>query len=118
MGSLLADYFPILVFLAIAGIIGDGPSHYSKSPALWNAAFGRLGMNAIYLPFDVDHARVGVLLRTLRNSQCFMGINVTVPYKVRVIDFLDELDGGAARIGVHQDVGHGGTIAPRVSFQA
>jgi len=84
---------------SIAGIIGDGPSHYSKSPALWNAAFSRLGMNAIYLPFDVDDARVGALLRTLRNCQCFMGVNVTVPHKVRVIDFLDELDGGAARIG-------------------
>jgi len=84
---------------SIAGIIGDGPSHYSKSPALWNAAFSRLGMNAIYSPFDVDDARVGALLRTLRNSQCFMGVNVTVPHKVRVIDFLDELDGGASRIG-------------------
>ncbi len=38
----------------IAGIIGDSPSHYSKSPALWNAAFRHLGMNAVYLPFDVD----------------------------------------------------------------
>ncbi|HEX6801981.1 MAG TPA: shikimate dehydrogenase [Candidatus Binatia bacterium] len=84
---------------SIAGIIGDGPSHYSKSPALWNAAFSRLAMNAIYVPFDVDSTRVGTLLRTLRNSQCFMGVNVTVPHKVRVIDFLDELDGGASRIG-------------------
>jgi shikimate dehydrogenase len=84
---------------SIAGIIGDGPSHYSKSPGLWNAAFSRLGMNAIYVPFDVDDARVGALLRTLKNSHRFMGVNVTVPHKVRVIDFLDELDSGAARIG-------------------
>ena len=84
---------------SIAGIIGDGPSQYSKSPALWNAAFSQLGINAIYLPFDVDDGNLGALLRALRNSQCFMGVNVTVPDKVRVIDFLDELDGGAARIG-------------------
>lgn len=83
---------------AIAGIIGDGPSHYSKSPALWNAAFRHLGMNAIYLPFDVTDARVGELLGALRDSESFMGINVTVPHKVRVIDFLDEIDPGAARI--------------------
>lgn len=83
---------------AIAGIIGDGPSHYSKSPALWNAAFRYFGMNAIYLPFDVVDARVGELLRTLRDSESFMGVNVTVPHKVRVIDFLDEVDPGAARI--------------------
>jgi len=83
---------------AIAGIIGDGPSHYSKSPALWNAAFRRLGMNSIYLPFDVAAGRVGELIHVLRDSERFMGINVTVPHKVRVIDFLDELDAGAARI--------------------
>ncbi len=83
---------------SIAGVIGDGPSHYSKSPAMWNAAFSQLGMNAIYLPFDVDEAHVGALLRALRNSQRCMGINVTMPHKVRVIDFLDALDADAARI--------------------
>lgn len=84
---------------SIAGIIGDGPSQYSKSPALWNAAFSQLGMNACYLPFDVDDAHVGALLRALKNCHRFMGINVTVPHKVRVTDFLDELDADAARIG-------------------
>ncbi len=83
---------------AVAGIIGDGPSHYSKSPALWNAAFKQLGMSAVYLPFDVDDAQVRDLLRVFRDSEQFIGINVTVPHKVRVIDFLDDLDAGAARI--------------------
>lgn len=83
---------------AVAGIIGDGPSHYSKSPALWNAAFTALGMSAVYLPFDVDDAHVRNLLRLFRDSEQFIGVNVTVPHKVRVIDFLDDLDGGAARI--------------------
>jgi shikimate dehydrogenase len=83
---------------AIAGVIGDGPSQYSKSPALWNAAFRHLGMNAIYLPFDVADAKVGELLRALRQSDRFVGINVTVPHKVRVMDFLDDLDPGAERI--------------------
>lgn len=84
---------------SIAGIIGDGPSRYSKSPALWNAAFRHLGMSAIYLPFDVDDAHVGEMLGALGACDKFMGVNVTVPHKVRVIDFLDEVDAGAARIG-------------------
>jgi shikimate dehydrogenase len=84
---------------SIAGIIGDGPSHYSKSPALWNAAFGDLAMNAMYLPFDVGAAHVGELLGALGACNRFMGVNVTVPHKLRVIDFLDEIDAGAARIG-------------------
>jgi shikimate dehydrogenase len=82
----------------IAGIIGDSPSHYSKSPALWNAAFRHLGMNAVYMPFDVADGRVRDLLRVLRDAEQFIGINVTVPHKVRVMDFLDDLDAGAARI--------------------
>jgi len=82
----------------IAGIIGDSPSHYSKSPALWNAAFRHLGMNAVYLPFDVVDGRLRSLLRVLRDSEQFIGINVTVPHKVRIMDFLDDLDAGAARI--------------------
>ena len=82
----------------IAGIIGDSPSQYSKSPALWNAAFRHLGINAVYLPFDVVDGRLRDLLRALRDSEQFIGINVTVPHKVRVMDFLDDLDAGAARI--------------------
>ncbi|MBI2532973.1 MAG: hypothetical protein HYW03_12300, partial [Deltaproteobacteria bacterium] len=31
----------------IAGVVGDSPSRYSKSPALWNAAFDRFGIHAV-----------------------------------------------------------------------
>lgn len=82
----------------IAGVIGDAPSNYSKSPPLWNAAFRRLGMNATYLPFDVDDAQVANLLAALKDADGFLGVNVTVPHKLRVMDFLDELDPGARRI--------------------
>ena len=83
---------------ALAGIVGDSPSRYSKSPALWNAAFRHLGINANYVPFDVDEVHLGDLLQVLKDSERFLGLNVTVPHKVRVIDFLDDLDPGAARI--------------------
>ena len=82
----------------VAGIVGDGPSQYSKSPALWNDAFRHLGMDAIYLPFDVDQAHVGGLLGVLKTNGLFLGVNVTVPHKVRVMNFLDDLDPGAKRI--------------------
>jgi len=83
---------------SIAGVIGDAPSHYSRSPRLWNAAFDDLGIHAVYLPFDVDDAHVGNLLAALKDTERFIGVNVTVPYKVRVMDYLDELDPGAQRI--------------------
>jgi shikimate dehydrogenase len=83
---------------AFAGVIGDAPSRYSKSPQLWTAAFHRLGMHAVYLPLDVADARVGELLSALRKSDGFLGANVTVPHKVRVMEFLDAVDAGARRI--------------------
>jgi shikimate dehydrogenase len=82
----------------LAGVIGDAPSHYSKSPRLWNAAFERLGLNAIYLPFDLDRERLGDLLKALKDCENFLGANVTVPHKVTVLDFLDSIDAGAQRI--------------------
>ena len=36
--------------------------------------------------------------RFLKNSERFLGVNVTVPHKFRVMDFVDELDAGAKRI--------------------
>lgn len=83
---------------SLAGVIGDSPSRYSKSPRLWNAAFAHLQMNAVYLPFDVDDARLGDLLGAFRRCEAFLGANVTVPHKLRVMDFLDSIDEGARRI--------------------
>jgi shikimate dehydrogenase len=82
----------------LAGVIGDAPSLYSKSPQLWNAAFQHLSIGALYAPFDVVAAKVGDLLASLRDCEFFLGANVTVPHKVRVMDFLDEIGADAARI--------------------
>jgi shikimate dehydrogenase len=82
----------------IAGVIGAAPSRYSKSPPLWNAAFRLLGIDAVYLPFDIGTAKLGKFSAVLRDSERVMGINVTVPHKMAMMEYLDELDPGAQRI--------------------
>jgi len=82
----------------LAAVIGDTPSHYSKSPPLWNAVFDRLAIDAVYLPFDVEAGRLKELLSALRNCADFLGCNVTVPHKRQVIEYLDALDPQASRI--------------------
>lgn len=82
----------------LAGILGDAPSHYSQSPSLWNRAFRTLHLDAIYLPFDVDEARLSDFLNAVRSSPRVIGINVTVPYKVQVIPHLDRVEGKARQI--------------------
>jgi shikimate dehydrogenase len=82
----------------ITGVAGDAPSQYSKSPALWNAAFRWLEMESIYLPFDVDDAHLAGLITVIRHSEQVLGINVTVPHKVKAVEYMDELDASAERI--------------------
>ena len=82
----------------IAGVIGDSPSRYSKSPALWNAAFRALNIDAVYLPLDVDEPRLPKLVDVLKKSERIMGASVTVPHKVRIMEYLDQVDEKARHI--------------------
>jgi shikimate dehydrogenase len=93
-----------------AGIIGDRPSQYAKSPSLWNAVFKALGLDAMYLAFDVDEPKLKSLVDGLRRSERLLGCNVTVPYKVKILEHLDDVDAKARQIGavntiVRQDDG-------------
>jgi shikimate dehydrogenase len=83
----------------VAGIIGDRPSQYAKSPSLWNPAFMALGLDAIFLPFDVEARNLSSLVNVLRRSERVVGFSVTVPYKVEIINLLDDLDPKARQIG-------------------
>lgn len=82
-----------------AGIIGDRPSQYAKSPSLWNAIFKALNLDAAYVAFDVDEPKVGDLVKAMRGNERLLGGNVTVPYKVKVMEYLDDLDPKARQIG-------------------
>jgi shikimate dehydrogenase len=77
------------------GIIGNPVAH-SLSPAMHNAAFAALGINSVYVPLrPIDLAEGFRGLRALG----FIGVSVTVPYKVAIIDYLDEIDPVARKIG-------------------
>ena len=81
----------------VFGIIGS-PVGHSRSPAMHNAAFARIGMNAVYVPFEVDRTRIGEALRSVR-ALSLAGVNVTIPHKESVIEHLDGLSREARLIG-------------------
>lgn len=83
----------------LAGVIGEAPSRYSKSPQLWNAAFSELKIDALYLPLDLNESGIAGFLKAVRESPSFLGCNVTVPHKLAVMKHLDALDESARRIG-------------------
>ena len=79
----------------IFGILGRPVAH-SLSPAMHNAAFRHLAINAAYVAFPVtDLAKAVSGLRALGIG----GVSVTIPFKEEIIPFLDELDPRAATIG-------------------
>lgn len=81
----------------ICGIIGD-PIGHSMSPVMHNAAFEETGIDYLYIPFRVKKEELGKAIAGMRALN-IRGLNVTIPHKVAVIPFLDELDPLAQRIG-------------------
>ena len=81
----------------ICGLIGD-PVEHSMSPAMQNAAFRELGLDYIYVSFHVKSEGLGKAIEGMRALD-IRGLNVTVPHKVAVVQFLDELDHLAEKIG-------------------
>jgi shikimate 5-dehydrogenase len=83
----------------MSGLLGEHPSHYSRSPALWNAAYRALHLDAAYAPFDVPPDRLAAFVGAVRESPGLLGINVTVPFKQALLPYLDELDPLTTAIG-------------------
>ncbi len=84
---------------SLVGIIGEKPSLYSKSPAMWNAAFKALNIDAAYKPFDVPAGTLGTFVQSLKKNSSLKGFNVTMPYKVEIVSMLDRIDPVAEEIG-------------------
>jgi shikimate dehydrogenase len=81
----------------VYGIIGD-PVEHSLSPGMHNAAFEKLGLDNIYVPF---HVKSGELEDAINGAHAMgiRGLNVTIPHKTEVIKYLDYLDIAAGLIG-------------------
>lgn len=83
----------------LSGSMGESPSKYSRSPAMWNAAFGEIGLDAVHMPFDVRPENLAGFVEAARAYPGFMGSNVTVPHKLAIMPLLDEIDPIAREIG-------------------
>ena len=92
----------------IYGVIGDPISH-SLSPSLHNPAFAALGIDAVYVTFRVSPSSLEDALRGLLALNV-QGINVTVPHKSEVFQYVDEVTDTARKIGavntLRNDSGH------------
>lgn len=81
----------------VYGIVGYPISH-SRSPAMQEAAFRALGIDARYVPFPVAPADLPAAIAGLA-ALGVAGANVTVPHKESVIALLDEVEPAARAMG-------------------
>lgn len=78
-------------------LIGS-PVGHSGSPAMYNYGFQKLGLDNIYLAYDVGTEETESAVQGLRTLGC-KGFNVTMPCKSKVAQLVDELSDAARLIG-------------------
>ena len=77
------------------GIIGY-PLAQSASPAFFNAKFAAEGIDAEYIPFEIES--IDELPRILEENPELCGFNVTIPYKQQVMKYLAGISDEASKI--------------------
>lgn len=93
----------------ILGIFGY-PIEHTLSPAMHNAAIEALGLDMVYLPFEVRPAGLGIAVEAIRSLD-ILGINVTIPHKSAIIPCLDRVSEEARVIGaINTIVNRGGEL--------
>ena len=81
----------------VVALIGH-PVEHSFSPPMHNAAFEALKMDYVYTAFDVNPNDLGNAIKGA-DALNIKGFNVTIPHKIEVMQYLDEIDEIAALIG-------------------
>ncbi|MFH1645886.1 MAG: shikimate dehydrogenase [Candidatus Omnitrophota bacterium] len=81
----------------VFGIIGN-PIKHSLSPHMHNAAFSKLKIKAVYLPFEVKKSQLKNTILSFKKNSIY-GFNVTIPFKTDCIKYLDLIDPLAEMIG-------------------
>ena len=88
---------PITGATQVYGILGHPVAH-SFSPVMQNVAFRSRKMDAVYVAYDVAPSQLEKAIDGIRALN-IQGLNITVPHKAAVLDYLDEVTPTAKKIG-------------------
>ena len=83
--------------IPLAGVIGH-PIAHSKSPQLHGHWLKTHGLPGFYIPMDVSSDDLAEVIKTLPKMG-FVGVNITVPHKERVMELADLITDRASLIG-------------------
>lgn len=88
---------PITGYTQLTGLLGS-PVKHSISPMMHNTGFQALGLDFVYLCFDVNEETLEDAVKGLRTLHV-KGFNLTMPNKNKILEYLDELSPAARLIG-------------------
>lgn len=88
----------------VYGVIGN-PIGHSLSPDMHEAAFKELNIEGTYVAFEVREDQLKRAIDGVRGLG-ISGMNVTIPHKVEVMKYLDEIDPLAEKIGAVNTIDH------------
>ncbi|MEA4896076.1 MAG: shikimate dehydrogenase [Oscillospiraceae bacterium] len=78
-------------------LIGS-PVGHSGSPAMYNYCFEKLGFDCVYVAFDVPLEKLNDAMTGIKALN-FRGINITMPCKSAILDYMDEISPAAKLMG-------------------
>ena len=78
-------------------VIGD-PIDHSLSPTIHNAAYRELGIECTYIAYKVDKGELRTGIESLKKIK-IVGFNVTIPHKIEMMGYLDNVDETCKKIG-------------------
>lgn len=78
--------------------VWGSPVGHSRSPAMHNAALAELGLDWVYVPFEVPPDRLADAVQAIK-ALGILGVNLTVPLKELAAPLMDEVDPQATLIG-------------------
>ena len=83
-------------------VIGD-PIDHTLSPNIHNAAFRELGLDCTYIGYRIPKGELAAGIESLKKIK-ISGFNVTIPHKVEMIKFLDNVSEECSVIGATNTV--------------
>ena len=78
-------------------VIGD-PIDHSLSPTIHNAAYRELEMECTYIAYRVIQGDLATGIESLKKIK-ISGFNVTIPHKIEMMRYLDDVDENCKKIG-------------------
>ena len=78
-------------------VIGD-PIDHSLSPNIHNAAFRHLKLDHSYIAYKISAGELAAGIDSLKKIK-IAGFNVTIPHKIEIMKFLDDMDTTSKVIG-------------------